>query len=33
MNFDDFFVGEGWKGISKLKYVISRGGDLSIGFG
>ena len=33
MNFDDFFVGEGWKDISKLKYVISRGGDLSVGFG
>ena len=32
MNFDNFFVGKGQEGISKLEYVISRGGDLSIGF-
>ena len=33
MNFDDFFVGEGREGISKLEYVVSRRGDLSVGFG
>ena len=32
MNFNDFFVGKGREGVSKLEYIISRGGDLSIGF-
>ena len=30
MNFNDFSVGKGRECISKLEYINSRGGDLSI---
>jgi len=30
MNFNDFFVRKGQEGISKLEYVVSRRGDLSV---